>query len=659
QDFLEDDPGLANAVDVSEFGTGYRPLHYAAYGGFLPVCEALHAAGARALAAGDNGVTALFLAAQAGKADVVRFLLDLGADPTTPERESGLCAADVAVGESGPDILQQMQEKCDLSVPPPLEAPPTVTRVESTSLQAAFLPLRFETGSRVPRLPVARYKVKVEREGDKGHGDQNRVVCGTASGTDISSTGDIRSGGGNTVAVAERGAAAVSSPDAARANSGDTFASPTLAVIVLVPAQTPAAEDARPQQRMVVRVGGLEPAMRYRVKVAAINALGYGPYGPASSVVVTPEKTEEGVFDGSAETRKKTAALPQAEEDARVKRGKGRQMLAMERRRRMAAEAALLQEQQQREAEENHRRDRRARREEIRGQRSVGRVSVRQLSAAPECSNGRHGDREGEKGAGASGGRDDLTESTDHPHLPDRRRFDPRSRRRHQVSNTTSSARSTERGGSQFPSTADSGTSTSGKSQQRTAPTPTPAAPAAAIRRGSPSHPPKNKGHRGNEKDARPATAEASSGGRGHAEEDGDGGVGDELTPATSTSRRLVATAPASGTAAEPRYLAATMAGRMSARAYRNLNDELASHDSTGGRSGSSKSSNAHGRKRLLRGSSPLLVANNASKGALTATVQAGGRRDFHSQSDVSVSSCGDMTISSEEDEGHELAYTG
>ena len=74
---MEDDPDLANALDVSEFGANYRPLHYAAYGGFLHVCEALHAAGARALAPGDNGVTALFLAAQAGKPDVVRFLLGL------------------------------------------------------------------------------------------------------------------------------------------------------------------------------------------------------------------------------------------------------------------------------------------------------------------------------------------------------------------------------------------------------------------------------------------------------------------------------------------------------------------------------------------------------------------------------------------------------
>lgn len=52
-------------------------------------------------------------------------------------------------------------------------------------------------------------------------------------------------------------------------------------------------------------------------------------------------------FDGSGATKKS----PAVEEDSRAKKGKGRQVLAMERRRRMAAQAALLQEQQQREAE--------------------------------------------------------------------------------------------------------------------------------------------------------------------------------------------------------------------------------------------------------------------------------------------------------------------
>lgn len=57
-----------------------------------------------------------------------------GADPTAQERESGLCAVDVAA-ESNPDILRQMLEKGDFQVPPPLEAPPTVTKVGPTSLQ--------------------------------------------------------------------------------------------------------------------------------------------------------------------------------------------------------------------------------------------------------------------------------------------------------------------------------------------------------------------------------------------------------------------------------------------------------------------------------------------------------------------------------------------
>ena len=86
KDFLDHDPEAANAADNSEFGMSYRPLHYAAYGGFLDVCRELHAAGARALAVGDNGVSALFLAAQAGRSDVVRFLLDLVRRSTSLER---------------------------------------------------------------------------------------------------------------------------------------------------------------------------------------------------------------------------------------------------------------------------------------------------------------------------------------------------------------------------------------------------------------------------------------------------------------------------------------------------------------------------------------------------------------------------------------------
>lgn len=180
-------------------------------------------------------------------------------------------------------------------------------------------------------------------------------------------------------------------------------------------------------------------------------------------------------------------------------------------------------------------------------------------------------------------------------------------------------------------------------------------------------------------------------------EDGGGGGDGVEDTYAKSASRRLVATVPASGAeaAAEPRYLAATTAGRMSARAYRKLNHEVAGYDNYS--CNNSSGSNVHGKKGLLRGSSPLLAVKNMSKntplvvrpgrssskegghgGSKSVMSEGAGRRqqrrrrrrrsrdrvdggqgDFPSQSDVSVSSCGDMTISSEEQEGHELAYTG
>lgn len=65
-----------------------------------------------------------------------------GADPTARERESGLCAMDVA-SESDPDVFRQMQEKGGFEAPPAPEVPPKVTRVESTSLQVRLVPPCF------------------------------------------------------------------------------------------------------------------------------------------------------------------------------------------------------------------------------------------------------------------------------------------------------------------------------------------------------------------------------------------------------------------------------------------------------------------------------------------------------------------------------------
>ena len=94
----------ANAVDGSEFGEGYRPLHYAAYMGHVAVVEILLDTGARLDAKNDAGCTALFLAAQQGRAGVVEAIY--ARDPATSccsKRElvptgdgRSLCALDAA-----------------------------------------------------------------------------------------------------------------------------------------------------------------------------------------------------------------------------------------------------------------------------------------------------------------------------------------------------------------------------------------------------------------------------------------------------------------------------------------------------------------------------------------------------------------------------------
>ncbi|CAM9769278.1 unnamed protein product, partial [Ectocarpus sp. 12 AP-2014] len=671
QDFLEDDPSLANAVDVTEFGTGYRPLHYAAYGGFLGVCEALYTAGARPLVAGDNGVTALFLAAQAGKSDVVRFLLGLGADPTARERESGLCAMDVA-SESDPDVFRQMQEKGGFEVPPAPGVPPTVNRVEPTSLQVAYLPFPEASG----HLPVTRYKVKVEHPGDSSNQ--------AAQAPDITDVANTNSAS-NTTTISNipldvdgaEGAENARVPPAADPDAGgddSSFANPTLSKVVLVPSEggTNSASEGGRQKRTLVTVRGLRPATRYRVKVAAINALGFGPYGPPSEAVVLPEKIEgEGEGEGNSTTKESGSSV----EAERAKKGKGRQVLAREKRRSMAAQAVRLQEQQLLEAKERQQQRRRAQSQGQQQENSNAKVSGRRQLAATAGGEyyGRHN---GGVGAGGDGRERLLTESSDVPH---------HHRSRSQANH----------GGAGL---AARGSKTTPAPTQRAAepPPPTATARAAAVPAAKADHRGAADGGRRRQADERSrrgwaerpvTTTTTTTTGAAAAAEQRDRDDGSDGPPGR---RRLIATAPplTADTTEPPRYLAATSAGRMSARAYRQRTNG-------GGGDGTVEEwhreriagSNA-GENRPLRGSpSPRVNDKKGSGGSSSkrfgggdgsgagegarAGREAGGRRRRRqpaaggggrggcSSSDVSISSCGDMTISSEEQEGEEMAYTG
>ncbi|KAJ1439143.1 ankyrin repeat-containing domain protein, partial [Ochromonadaceae sp. CCMP2298] len=80
--FIEGESSLARAWDVSEYGNGWTPLHYASYRGHTEIVRILIAAKAEINATNDLGFTALFYAAQRSFLDICTLLVDSGADPS-------------------------------------------------------------------------------------------------------------------------------------------------------------------------------------------------------------------------------------------------------------------------------------------------------------------------------------------------------------------------------------------------------------------------------------------------------------------------------------------------------------------------------------------------------------------------------------------------
>ena len=165
----------ANLVDASEFGEGYRPIHYAAYAGHHEVVALLLNNGARPGEKNEAGCTPLFLAAQQGKAAVVETLRrnDPGFDVTRKRDwvDAGdgryLCPLDVcrpADGKRVParaatrDALMEGLDKIDVRPPPA----PLLTVSEHGGLEVSWTPDHYEvqTGG-LDAPPVHALKIKI------------------------------------------------------------------------------------------------------------------------------------------------------------------------------------------------------------------------------------------------------------------------------------------------------------------------------------------------------------------------------------------------------------------------------------------------------------------------------------------------------------------
>lgn len=165
----------ANLVDASEFGEGYRPVHYAAYAGHAEVVALLLNNGARASEKNAAGCTPLFLAGQQGKASVVECLRrnDPGFD-VTRKRDwvdcgdgRALCPLDVCRVQDGKRVPQRAAtrdalmagiEDMVVEAPPP----PLLTEGVHGGLEVTWTPDHYEvqTGG-LDAPPVHALKVKV------------------------------------------------------------------------------------------------------------------------------------------------------------------------------------------------------------------------------------------------------------------------------------------------------------------------------------------------------------------------------------------------------------------------------------------------------------------------------------------------------------------
>lgn len=94
---------IAHDADVNK--TGWTPLHYAATGGHGKIIELLLDNHAYIDAASPNASTPLMLAAKYGTIDVVKQLLDAGADPSL-KNVQGLTAIDFAMQVQRDDIVK-------------------------------------------------------------------------------------------------------------------------------------------------------------------------------------------------------------------------------------------------------------------------------------------------------------------------------------------------------------------------------------------------------------------------------------------------------------------------------------------------------------------------------------------------------------------------
>ena len=165
--FLESDRRIGSASDVSEYGDGWMPLHYACYRGYLAIVKELVDSGVNINAVNDLGFSSLFYAAQSGHLDICEFLLSNGADAgvsgSAPDGNIFMCAVDHSVDNEDLKLLFESQKSC---APP--DQPPSDRIFASIKEGKGILSIELPPLRSFSQLPIKRWHVMISVESSKG-----------------------------------------------------------------------------------------------------------------------------------------------------------------------------------------------------------------------------------------------------------------------------------------------------------------------------------------------------------------------------------------------------------------------------------------------------------------------------------------------------------
>ena len=181
--FLESDRRMGSSSDMSEYGEGWTPLHYASYRGHLSIVKELIdkslGGGVNVNAVNDLGFSPLFYACQMGHIEICELLLQKGADPSISggsidlNSNSFMCPIDHCIDNKDLMKLFKSHPSCI-----PAEQIQSVIIKASINRSKGILSIEHPPIKSFSTLPIKKWRISVHAAHTDSDDDFEKTVDG-------------------------------------------------------------------------------------------------------------------------------------------------------------------------------------------------------------------------------------------------------------------------------------------------------------------------------------------------------------------------------------------------------------------------------------------------------------------------------------------------